>query len=157
MKTKRVLARGAVLAAALGLMSCADFDHHHHVPPGGGDSVVPPQPGKGGRFDCPTGAVCELTVNVETCTVVEDQTTVLRGQIVRWRAPSGSRFAVNGIEFKPGAVDPARAFDMPQAGGSHFQWHVMPGAPSNPAGYAYRVRVTGPSGKTCDFDPAIWV
>jgi hypothetical protein len=156
-KNPVALRTGIVLLAACGLVSCAAPDHHPPGPPGGSGTVVHPVLGKGGRWACGPGAVCELTVDVATCTVKEEYTQVEKDQIVRWRVPHGWSFPSNGIEFKPGAVDPRLAFDHPNSAGSHFQWHVTREAPPNPAGYAYRVRVTGPSGKSCDFDPALWV
>ena len=144
------------LAIALVAAACALPGN----PPGhGGGPVVYPQPGKGGKFACPHGPICELKIDVVACKAVEEMVHVNADTIVRWRVPPTWKFAdPNGIIFKPGTPSPAGAFEVSSPGGGPlFQWHVRKNPTPSEKGYGYGVHVEGPDGKRCDFDPALWV
>ena len=167
--TKNRLLQGATslsgVLALLLLASCGEMPWAGHGggydhPGGGGVKVFnkPVGPKGNGHYECQSGSDCELTIDVASCKVVEDLTETKKGQVVRWTVPDGWTFAEKGIEFDPAKPDPSQAFDNGhRVGHTKFQWHVKPDAVPKADGYKYRVRVTGPGGKSCDFDPSLWV
>lgn len=166
--TKKRLLQGATWSsgalALLLLAACGELPWAGHGGgsggSGGGVKVFnkPTGPAANGHYQCQAGASCDLTIDVDNCKVVEDMTEVQKGQNIFWNVPQGWTFAANGIAFKPGPPDPTLAFDKGHpVGQTQFKWHVKPDAPSGTGPYKYGVHLTGPGGKTCDFDPSLWV
>lgn len=173
--TRKTMWTAAAIVAAVAVVGLVSCNHllPQDVPPPVHVFDVQPTPVSGQQWshECNVnpGQACQIDIDVSNgqCQPAQADVKIPQNRLIHWKLKGGAgnwKFAANGIDFvtpppgKPNKPNPnaGSAFDQLSGGATpQFQAHVS--ATAAAGSYPYTVTLDGPGGKTCSFDPAIWI